>query len=315
MRYSVFLAAAAIAFGLTGCGQTGEEPILPDYIWAVYWDSDGAALEECGIGRVGLFAANFDENGSLYVQENTLFLARALLGSETKRYLTVVNDVTRERGDSSLKDTGILYEKLSREDRARSHAKELVRLAKDCGCDGLEIDYERIRQDRTLWNFFLRFLALLQEEAGDLPVRVLLEPGTPAEELTFPEGPEYVVMCYNLFGAGTEPGPKADRAFLLELKRRFSSLPSVGFALANGGYFWTEDGAVTSLTTAQAEALAAETDAKPIRDPKSGAVHYQCNRNGQTVQVWYGDDQTLGYWASVLRENSPAGISIWRLNG
>lgn len=315
MKYGICAAVAAFTIMLTGCGKTAPKTTAPDYIWAAYWDQDAAALEKSEIRRVGLFAANFDENGSLYVQEDTLLLAQALRDSEKKRYLTVVNDITREQGENSLKDTEILYNLLSEEDRAREHTKEIVRMAKDCGCDGVEIDYECIRKDMTLWAYFMRFLTLLQEEAGDLAVRVVLEPGTPVEELSFPEGPEYVVMCYNLHYPGTEPGPKADRAFLLELKERFSSLPNVGFALANGGYSWGEDGMGTSLTTAQAEALAEEEIAKPIRDQKSGAVHFQYKRNGETVQVWYGDDQTLRHWASILNEDTPASVSIWYHGG
>ena len=30
------------------------------------------------------------------------------------------------------------------------------------------------------------------------------------DEPEFSEGASYVVMCYNLYGNGTEPGPKAD---------------------------------------------------------------------------------------------------------
>ncbi len=39
-------------------------------------------------------------------------------------------------------------------------------------------------------------------------------------------------MCYNLYGNGTEPGPKADWDFLREIHEKFRDLSNVSYAFS-----------------------------------------------------------------------------------
>ena len=335
--------AAVLCLGavlLSSCGKKQVEPITPQTddaalrevqslascteeltVWSAYWDctDDIDVLRQSSeqVQAVSLFAASF-EDGKLVLPDATSRMLKKLNRGESTKdmqvYLSVVNDVVQD-GKTIQKDTEILHTLLGTEEGAQAHAQELVQTAKDNGCDGIEIDYEKIRSDMDLWQDFLRFEDELLSEAqkAGLSVRVILEPSTPVEQLAFPDGAEYVVMCYNLYGNGTAPGPKADQAFLEEMYQKFASLPNLSFALANGGYDW-EDGTQTaqSLTAEQAVALC---DGTPKRDADSGALHFTYKDGGTAHTVWYADETTLQTWAECL--NAVSGgkvkVSLWRL--
>lgn len=292
--------------------------------WSVYWDCTGdldtLKNQAEQVDAVSLFAAYF-QDGELVIPAETDRMKDKIRRKdslkETTVYLSVVNDV--KAGDKTTqKDTEILWEKLGTDKAAKAHAEELVQLAKENGYDGIEIDYEKIRSDLDLWQAFLGFekhlLSLAESE--DLKVRIILEPSTPAEKLKFPKGAEYVVMCYNLYGGGTEPGPKADDAFLKEVFETFRTLPNVSYALADGGYIW-EDGSTKAAQYrgTEAEALAEQYGKTPERDPDSGALTFSYRENGTGKTVWYADGETLAHWAETLRElaGGAVKISLWRL--
>lgn len=265
---------------LTGCmgHKTAEEPetVEPDTctvqevealvpestqltIWSTYWDCAGdiEVLQDEAekVDEISLFAASF-QNGEVTIPEPTTRMLKKIRRREQTKnktvYLSIVNDVT-ENGKTTQKDTAILQKVLGTDEAAQGHAEQLVRLASENGFDGIEIDYEKIRKDLDLWQAFLKFeekLLLLAEDAG-LKVRIVLEPSTPVEQLDFPAGAEYVVMCYNLYGNGTMPGPKADFAFLQQVYEKFRVLPNISYALANGGYIWENDGTTATQCRAQ----------------------------------------------------------------
>ena len=326
---------------LAGCGKTParSEPVaLEDSIgeeigalseetdqltlWTVYWDTVGKAsvLRQAGdaADQIVLFAADYQEDQPVIPDATLRFLERlrSVDGmAEKKVYLSVVNDLTTG-GKSSLKDTDLLHRLLDTDASAKAQAKTLAALAKDNGFDGIEIDFEKIRKDLPLWERFFYFEACLLEEAekSGLEVRILLEPGTPVDKLVFPEGPQYVLMCYNLYGGGTGPGPKADADFLRELYDKFRDMPNLSFALANGGYHWAGSDA-SQLRAEEAVKLAADRGCTPQRDPESCAMFFFYQEGGKKHTVWYADDQTLCFWAQTLQEaaGAPVDISLWRI--
>lgn len=301
--------------------QEIQDPIQALTVWSAYWDCQGNAetilKNKDSIQTASLFAAYFQED-TLFIPESTLDTLQALRAGGWDRaiYLSVVNDVIAG-GTSIQKDTAILHTVLS-EPHAEAHARELVTLAKSNGFDGIEIDYEKIRKDMELWDRFLHFeealITIAREE--NLGVRIILEPSTPVEQLTFPQGAEYVVMCYNLYGGGTDPGPKTNLSHLASLYDRFRVLPNISFALANGGFDWAESSTSPSaLTASEAAALAQESGAAPQREESSGAISFQYAKDGVLHTVWYADSETLSIWAKKLAAcaGSAVPISLWRL--
>lgn len=292
--------------------------------WSVYWDATGDAAtvaDHAGkLSALSLFAASF-EDGSLVVPDATPRCMRRLRADERTAdmplFLSVVNDV--KNGENVVqKDTEALLSLFATDDSCRQHAEELVALALDGGFDGIEIDYEKIRDDLALWEHFMVFENSLIARATQegLRVRIVLEPSTPVEDLAFADGAEYSVMCYNLYGGGTKPGPKADYEFLDELAGRFGSLPGVSFALANGGYSWKAGTTEASqLKRADAERLVRAEGLEPTRADGSGALSFACKQDGVRREIWYADGETLALWAHRLADalGEKPRIDLWRL--
>lgn len=348
--YAAAILAAVLI--LTGCGvqagqaQTGEkqqdevitntsvakeesvkeEPMkeVSYSLWNAYWNLEGveAQTEEFAdhVKNVNFFAAYFDKDDAVFIPQETtdFFIAN---GTEYKnrgwnRYLTVVNDKINEDGSSSLKSSELLYRLFEQEEVYKVHADNLIILAKDAGYDGLEIDYENIRKDNTLWEYYMNFIGYLYERCTKegLLLRVVIETNIEADKIPWVEGPVYSVMCYNLYGSHSGPGPKADQQFLETVMDKMRYVPgTVDYALANGGFDWGDDDSIASLTTKQAQVLRAEYGAD-LKVDKSGAKYYSYqDENGVSHEVWYGDQETLEIWMDWLQDGGNWDYSIWRL--
>lgn len=294
-------------------------------VWNVYWNLDGVPeqVERYAehIVNVNFFGAYFDKDNALFIAPKTTEFYQQKAGNYGnrgwKRYLTFVNDKVNADGKSSLKSKDLLYAILDNEEKCRAHAEQVIALAKNNGYDGVEIDYENLRRDETLWQHFMRFIGILYTrcQQENLLLRVVIEPDIPAERIAWVSGPVYCMMCYNLYGSHSGPGPKADRQFLEGLMNNMSHVPGeVDYALANGGFDWGDDGSCKSLTVKAAQALVKEKGADVQTDPASGAKYYSYkDANGIGHQVWYGDDDTLNQWMSWLGEKGHYNYSIWRL--
>lgn len=321
---------------LTGCDTTTDSELIINsessfddglFVWLVYWDLETAEKEvqelDSKIDGLSYFAGYFNSESQLILpnklEEIHDRINKSDNSTEKMNYLTIVNDKVMKDGKSSLKDTILLYELLSDENTRKEHIKNIISLAKNNGYDGLEIDYEKIRSDIELWHLFLKFCEELNTscENEGLEFRVILEPQTPFEKLEFPEGPDYVMMCYNLNGSHSDPGPKANVAFIEELIIKMELLPGhKNFALATGGNDWSSDGKVTSLTESDAQALLVESGEEVQRDIESGSLFFSFS-DEQNIrhEVWFADATTLNGWINLIRSKGNYGISIWRLGG
>ncbi len=293
-------------------------------LWNAYWNLEGAEAQTEQLAEqvknISFFAAYYDKDDTAFIPQNTtdFFVANGAAYKERgwNRYLTVVNDQIKEDGSSDQKSTELLYRLLEKEETYRAHADSLVALAKDAGYDGLEIDYENIRKDNTLWGHYMNFIGYLYERctAEGLLLRVVIETNIESDQIPWVEGPTYCVMCYNLYGSHSGPGPKADHEFLLSVMEKMKNVPSpVDYALANGGFDWSEDGSITSLTTKQAQILAAVYAAECKTDVSGAKYYTYTDENGTSHEVWYGDQETLETWMEWLQEGGNWEYSIWRL--
>ncbi|RHQ97284.1 hypothetical protein DWX80_04580 [Ruminococcus sp. AF21-3] len=347
-KTGILTVLATVCFSLPGCGGTEKKSEISETVsdlhddsaekeinslaeasdeltvWSAYWDCeddiDTLKTEADNFDQISLFAAYF-KDGTVTIPDATDRMLRKIRRREEtqnkKVFLSVVNDVEKN-GKTVQKDTEILKDLLGTEEKAEEHAKELTELAAENGYDGIEIDYEKIRSDMDLWNDFIRFENLLITEADkkDLDVRIILEPSTPVEELDFPQGASYAVMCYNLYGNGTDPGPKADLDFIKEMYTKFKNLPDISFALSNGGYDW-ENGTqkATQKKRAEIDQLIQQNKAEPQRDTDSGALSFEYEENHTKHIIWYADEETLKQWTEEL--NSASGgkvkVSLWRI--
>lgn len=307
--------------------QAAQLPQNPaDYttdVWAVDWDEDAAksCLEQRGdsISVVSIFAAVFDSSGQVSEPEAAATLLADLKAEfpDKKYYLSVTNDIISD-GWAEAKNADLLYTLLEDEDTARQHAQQLVFLAADRGYDGLEIDYESIYGDTTLWSYLIRFEDMLADEADarGIGVRVVLEPSIPASELQFSDRVEHIVMCYDAHGIGTDAGPKADADFISGIVSNFAAVPNLSYALANGGYDWNLDSPVTEpCSDSDVEKIMQQYGGEASRDVASGALLYTyTDDSGCSHQLWYGDDQTIRTWRTMIENQTghPVSVCIWR---
>ncbi len=299
----------------------------PDFgVWYPYWDYDTATKELDNYGsRVNtlcFFAAYYDVNNKAFIPEDTqntykdLKKAGKLKGKNT--YLSFVNDKLLAQG-SSLKDTALLYELIGDSARAAAHVEEVISLSKQLGCNGVEIDYEAIKKDNTLWGHFNSFVRLLAErcQAEGMPLRIVFEPSAPITEYSWPASAEYVMMCYNLNGYGTNPGPKANLEWLASLSAKMKSLPgTVNMALATGGFDFAAGGQVKQIDYRDAVATMNAAGATPQRDPASATMYYSyTDGSGISHQVWYADQETIETWINTVNNCGINRVTIWRLGG
>ena len=285
--------------------------------WTIYWDNDvRAEATEVHYDSLILFACYHRPDFSVYVPEMMWTLKENLEAYEGTRYLSFTNDVLLENGTSTQKSTEFLTELLKDESAWEKVMNEYLLLAKQFGADGIEIDFEKV--DSAMYEVYSAFLKKLYNTAQehDLKMRVVLEYRLNPDKIDLPKGPDYVIMCYNLYGYHSGPGPKADPAFLKKAVDKFGNVDGIGYGLANGGFEWSPDEKVIrSLTSQEAEKIAKDMNVLPSRDQASMALSFQWKEEDGIHTVWYGDDETILYWNNILDEASGRDVSItlWRI--
>ena len=285
--------------------------------WLPYWDAP-AALEEAEafaprLDRACAFAASFNGADRPVLPEEAaellLDMQVTFAGTDTQVYLSVVNDTPTEAKSAAL------LRRLLRSDKAmEQHIDDLIMLVDAARIDALEIDYENLGGDAALWQRFTLFIerlyALLDQDG--IRLRVVL-PWDAPKYAALPQGPEYTVMCYNLYGTHSGPGPKADFAFLEEIAALYADAPRpLRMAFATGGFDWSASG-VESLTQQEAQRRLALLGVTPTRDAASGALTASYTMNGASHALWYADGETLRLW----QQHTPGfdGIDLFRLGG
>ena len=300
-----------------------ERSMINEAAWCVYWDPDSAAAAVDNYTRykeLVLFGCVYSEDHTLSVPEQLGGIMADLPGKTSadcpELYLSFINDVIHPDGSSTQKSTDFLQEVLTDGDLSDAVINDMIEQTQSFGFDGIELDYENIHKCDDLWDEYIDFVTRLYQRADsvNLKLRVILTVSTPVEELDLVRGPRYVVMCYNLYGNHSGPGPKADGDFLKDTYDKFSSIDA-DYALANGGFEWgPDDKAIRSLTAKAAKALADETGAEMTRD-NNGAVSYTYRSEDGLHTVCYSDEETIERWSEILLENADKDIRInlWRL--
>ncbi|MBP3452476.1 MAG: hypothetical protein J6M20_02035 [Clostridia bacterium] len=287
--------------------------------WLPYWDASAAIQEgqALDLDRAIAFAATFDEHGRPFLAEEAEDLLWdmqiAFAGTDTQVYLSVVND--QETRSGTVGKSNALLHQLLRSDKAMAqHIDDLIMLVDAARVEAVEIDYENLGSDEALWQRFTLFIEQLYQhlQRDGIALRVVLPWDTP-RYATLPQGPEYTVMCYNLYGTHSGPGPKADIAFLAEIAALYADAPRpLRMAFATGGYDWSANG-VESLTQQEAERRLALLQVTPTRDAASGALTATYTMDGISHTLWYADGETLRLWQECMAAFD--GFDLFRLGG
>ncbi len=289
--------------------------------WLVYWDMDfeGELGEsESNPDNLCLFSCFFDESGDIYYPDEFAELREKTADMPGIHYLSVTNDLIHlQSGQIIQKDVGVLERFFADEESMSVCAEMLLDAAEDFA--GLEVDFENIKRSE-LWESYSVFLNILSRKAEKCgkKVRIVLPCSAPVDTADLPDSFAYSVMCYNLYGTHSGPGPKADRAFLEKTAAKFRDVPNISFALATGGFVWDSDGNVLrSLTQQDAEVIRAENGIDALRDSESGALYFTYLDKGERFTVWYADSQTLDIWKTTITNAVGKNVQfdLWRVGG
>lgn len=307
MKRRICSALMAALFLLTGASARAEGVFGA---WLPYWRAEDA-LEETAqlldrLDRAVAFAAIFDSSDRVLMlgeaEDLLLDLQVACAGSEAEVYLSVVNDQETGDGQYDNKSRELLWRLLASEETMNRHIDDLLLLMDTYRVEALEIDYENMKNDTALWERFSIFIEKLYHclSAEGKSLRVVLSWDAP-KYASLPEGPEYTVMCYNLYGYHSGPGPKADFEFLEQVAALYQEVPgTVRMALATGGYEWLDGSVTRELTQREAEELLSTHGVEPLRDRESGVLYGRYTSQGRRYTVWYADGETLALWKEHL---------------
>lgn len=309
---------------VSGCFSAARAEDLRYGAWLPYWEYD-AAMEEMQtlagrLDEVVAFAAVFDSSDHpLMLPDSSALLdglRQTCAGTTSSVYLSVVNDVQTGQDTYDNKSADLLRRLFADESAQSQHLEDLTSLMDTYALTGLELDYENLKSDKTLWKHYADFIKRIWTLCArdGVRLRVVLPWDAPAY-VTLPTGPEYSVMCYNLYGYHSGPGPKADIAFLKKTCAYYQPLcATVRMAFATGGFDWHGD-QITALTQQQAEEQLSVAGAEASRDPGSGALTATYIAEGETHTLWYADAQTLATWRDVCRESGFTSFDLFRLGG
>jgi spore germination protein len=293
--------------------------------WVVYWDKDSESeLLKMGqsLKSVSFFAASFDSRERLFIPETNGYelsdVKNYCKKISTPLFLTIVNDYTTPEGASSLKDTNLLKSLLLSEESRNSHIQDIIKFALDGGYDGIEIDYEGIKNNDDLWKGYIEFCKELYSKAyeNNLKMRVILEPSAPIEKYKFPVGPDYIMMAYNLYGTNTEPGPKANVDFINKLCKKMQRLEGEKWiAFATGGFDWADGKKATGITESKALELLSKYKHSKVSEDKDSECKYfsYSDEKGVNHTVWYADEKTFQLWFAAAEKQGFNHLAIWRL--
>lgn len=276
--------------------------------------------------RVQMFGVYFDDQDRFHVTEELGAAISAVReaadldgGARVRVDLTIVNDIVHANGTTTQKDPALLSRWMASGERRGALIERIAELAEAYRADGVEIDFERVRDED--WERIILFFGEMHNRlrASGRQLRIVLEPRAPIENFVWPEGPEYVMMAYNLYGPHSGPGPKADDALIRRLADRLDRLPgNRALAIAAGGFDWSESGGAAAVTERQALELARRSagEGGVSRDEASGSLHFEyVDDDGARHAVWYADRNTLERWIDTAQSAGISRIAIWKLGG
>lgn len=312
----------------------GKHAELQWSAWIVDWEWEAGKQQAAQfmekLDSLQLFLGYFNEQGEIiwgeeqsrYVSDmqqqiaqlNEQRASNKQKALEPELYVTLVNDVLYADGSSLQKSNELVANMLASHQVESDYIEQFVALVKEAGLDGLELDFENI--DQQLWPELVSFYEMLYRRLHEeqLLLRIVLEPKMKFEDYKFPEGPQYVVMAYNLYGSHSGPGPKANLEFIGKLTARMEDLPGEpSVAIATGGFQWDQGNNAKSLSEQDIDALLITHGIQAERDKKSGAMHFTYSADGKRYEVWYADGATLQFWAEAIQQRGYSQLAIWRL--
>lgn len=211
------------------------------------------------------------------------------------------------------------------------HVKAIVGLVERHGYDGINIDYETLRQQQTSsFTAFIRELASALHRRGKL-LKVAIQPRTTNR---YTNGQDWVaiaravdqfsIMTYEEHWKESQPGPVASLPWVRRVLTFARSLgvprEKIWLGVPLYGYDWPQqpNGSFGTARGLEYEDVLALDRTYQVRSSfafPTASPHFSYARDDQRHEVWYENNLSFTTKLILAREFQIGGITLWRLAG
>ncbi len=300
-----------------------------------YWDQERAfqSFREHvdSIDHISLFWYTLDRNGRVVkyrdanVDQMIVDFARQ---HRVKVFGLIANLPDEERGTWDWQRVNRVI--ATRNQRSR-FINQVVRLVQDQGFDGINLDFEELREgQRSMFSALVRELAAALHQKKKL-LRVAAEAlvdtshthGKDWRVIT-QHADQLAIMAFNEHWDDSQPGPIASipwvrrvlvfaRSLRLPMHKVYLGIPLYGYdwpLQANGRY-----GSAEGLTYDQVRARQQQFLVTKYFDGRSASPWFIYQKNGRQHTVWYENHRSVRHKLALAKEFGVGGIALWRLGG
>jgi spore germination protein YaaH len=307
-------------------------------VWLPYWDMAAAYASAVDHADVVGTASPFWYSiaGDSTIESDPGAGDGQVIDGLHARGIKVVPTVTETEGMAAFDST------LANPRRRAAMVRTLVRIAAGHAYDGLDLDFEQFAVDRSHAPapadeaasaypiFVAQVCAALHAMAKGCVVTVM--PRTSSVQIywrgklatwvydygALAQAADRVqIMAYDEHAPGTSPGPVAPYPWVeqvVDYARSTMPPAKTELALAAYGYDFAP-GATTSITTEQAEELAAQTGARPKWNSSPGEESFTYGTRRHRHRVWYENAESEYDRASLAKADGFAGVDLWYAGG
>lgn len=294
-----------------------------------YWDQDAALdvfrAHPGTFDIISLFWYTLDEEGNIVkyeAAEEDLSIIEFAHQHNVKVLGLIANLPEEGEWDSQRVDRVIA------EPEARAaHIDAIMRLVREKGFDGINIDYEFLNNAQTtdFSTFVFELAETLHAENKILAVAAhaqLARLEKRGQNLRALAAADIVaLMAYDEHWETSEPGPIASVPWVREVleytRRKGVPMERVYLGVPLYGYDWAEEGdawgAATGLEYEDVQRLLARTEAEVSFNTDSVSPHVSYEEDGEFHHVWFEDVDSFSAKYELAKEFGLGGIALWRL--
>lgn len=309
--------------------------------WIPYWEQ-ASAVESfkknvSKMDYISVFWYRIDENGNLGSYKGAVE-DRSIIDFAHKNGVLVLALVANlsETGDGSW-DYQRVDNVISTKEARSKHIKDLVELVEKNGFDGIDIDYESLRNSQK--EDFAQFIKELSEQLHlrNKILGVAIHPktsednplednGSQAQDLRkiARHADQLYFMTYLEHGAFGQPGPIGSLNWMDQVirygltqvpyQKAYLGIGLMGAAWTkeNGGTFVASDSEMAFLDVLS---IAKTHNLTPIWDDKSKTPYLEFQTNGAENIIWFENAESIKPRLNLAEKYRVGGVAFWRLGG
>lgn len=348
----IFLCLILVALAVRSLGnknmQTVHIPFTSPEVkqktigWIPFWDEEAAKTSfqnhASDLTYVSVFWYKITPDGhvSLY---NSAFEDDTIISFAHEHHVKIFALVANmaDYSEGGAWDSTRVDKVIGTEEDRQSHIQEILALVKSKGFDGVDIDYENLRDDQK--NNFSLFIEELTQAAhkNNILVGVAILPktsetnpdeqnGSHAQDLVRlgSSVDQLYFMTYLEHGVFSDPGPPASPQWIQQIIEYALSLgvPAQKIYMGVGlmGISWRADpGGITGdnsdLTFSEIQDITQNMRITPEWNEVSQTPHFTFTDSNGTHIIWFENNQSVLTRLQLARNLHVGGIAFWRLGG